>query len=96
MKITKPHLKKLEDRSKALVHLGTEPGTKAYRLLDPTTRRIVVSRDVVFNEDQRWKWLETTKKEHNDFVVIDFGDVETSQENRENRVVKEEDTEVKT
>ncbi|KAG7599586.1 Reverse transcriptase RNA-dependent DNA polymerase [Arabidopsis suecica] len=33
------HLKKLDDRSKALVHLGTEPGAKAYRLLDPTNRK---------------------------------------------------------
>lgn len=32
-----PFLKKLEDRSRALVHLGTEPGSKAYRLYDPTT-----------------------------------------------------------
>lgn len=39
-----------------LVHLGTEPGSKAYRLLNPTNRRIVVSRDVVFDEDQSWNW----------------------------------------
>ncbi|KAG7557329.1 Zinc finger CCHC-type superfamily [Arabidopsis suecica] len=50
------HLKKLDDRSRALVHLGTEPGTKAYRLMDPTSRKIVVSRDVVFIEDEGWKW----------------------------------------
>lgn len=46
VKIATRHLKKLDDRSKALVHLGTEPGTKAYRLLNPSTRRITVSRDV--------------------------------------------------
>ena len=46
--------KKLDDRSSALVHLGTEPESKAYRLLDPTSKRIVVSRDVVFEEDKKW------------------------------------------
>lgn len=28
--------KKLDDRSKVLVHLGPEPGSKAYQLLDPS------------------------------------------------------------
>ena len=46
-KIDAPHLRKLDDMSRVLIHLGTEPGSKAYRLLDPTTKRIVVSRDVV-------------------------------------------------
>lgn len=48
--------KKLDDRSRILIHLGTEPGSKAYRLMDPINRRIVVSRDVVFDEDKTWKW----------------------------------------
>lgn len=53
-KVVKPHLKKLEDRSKVLVHLGTEPRTKAYRMYDPQTRKIIVSRDVVFDESKGW------------------------------------------
>ncbi|KAG7578131.1 Zinc finger CCHC-type [Arabidopsis thaliana x Arabidopsis arenosa] len=50
------NLKKLDDRTRMLVHLGTEPGSKAYRLLDPSTRKVVVSRDVVFDETRSWKW----------------------------------------
>jgi len=50
------HLRKLDDRSRMLVHLGTEPGSKGYRLLDPTRRKVIVSRDVVFDEEKRWKW----------------------------------------
>lgn len=57
-----PHLKKLEDRSRELVHLGTEPGSKAYRLLDPKNRKIVVSRDVKFIEDRAWAWNATRNK----------------------------------
>ncbi|XP_048625675.1 uncharacterized protein LOC106444440 isoform X1 [Brassica napus] len=53
-KIEKKLLKKLDERSRLLVHLGTEPGSKAYRLLDPQTQRVVVSRDVVFDETKGW------------------------------------------
>ena len=49
-KIESKLLKKLDDRSRLLVHLGTEPGSKAYRLLDPQSKQIVVSRDVIFDE----------------------------------------------
>lgn len=52
----KPQLRKIDDRSRKLVHLGTEPGSKAYRLLDPQACKIVVSRDVVFNESNGWNW----------------------------------------
>lgn len=34
----------MDDRSRMLVHLGTEPGSKAYRLYDPLTKKIDVSR----------------------------------------------------
>lgn len=56
MKIPSVHTTKLEDRSKLVVHFGREPGTKAYRLFDPDTNRIHVSRDVKSNEDQAWTW----------------------------------------
>lgn len=55
-KVETPHLKKLDDRSRMLVHLGTEPGSKAYRLFHPQTRKVVVSRDVVFDETKGWNW----------------------------------------
>ena len=55
-KVDSAQLKKLDDRSLALVHLGTEPGSKAYRFYNPTSRRIVVSRDVIFNEKAYWNW----------------------------------------
>jgi transposase InsO family protein len=50
VKITRPHLQKLDDRSCPMVFIGYETGSKAYRLFDPSTRRVHVSRDVVFDE----------------------------------------------
>lgn len=54
MKISKNHLKKLDDRSRKVVYHRTEKGSKAHRLLDPDTRMLYVSRDVAFEEDQAW------------------------------------------
>lgn len=56
MKLPTVNLKKLDDSSKAVVHLGKEPGTKAYRLFDPETNKISVSRDVLFEERRVWNW----------------------------------------
>jgi hypothetical protein len=56
VKITRPNLTKLEDRSTPAVFLGYEPGSKAYRLYDPVSKRVLVSRDVVFEEAQPWNW----------------------------------------
>lgn len=55
-KVTRPDLKKLDDRSKPMVMLGYEPGGKAYRLYDPVAKRVHVSRDVVFDETRSWDW----------------------------------------
>lgn len=51
-------LSKLSDRSEAMVYLGVEEGTKGYRLYNPRSRRIVIVRDVVFDESKSWAWNE--------------------------------------
>lgn len=47
-------LRKLDDRSRMLVHLGTEPGSKPYRMFDPQSQKVIVSRDDVFDEKKGW------------------------------------------
>ena len=56
MKNTKPHLGKLEDRSTPIVLLGYEEDSKSYRLYDPKRGKVVISRDVVFDEMAAWDW----------------------------------------
>jgi hypothetical protein len=51
VRTAKAHLSKLEDRSVPMVYFGVEEGSKAHRLYNPQTRKIVVSRDVVFEEN---------------------------------------------
>lgn len=71
VKITRPNLKKLEDRSLKTIFVGYEPGSKAYRCYDPISRRVVVSRDVVFDEAAQWSWEEArqSSEDSEPFVV---------------------------
>jgi hypothetical protein len=39
-----------------MVFLGYEEGSKAYRLYDPAGGKVVMSRDIVFDEAEAWSW----------------------------------------
>ena len=43
---------KLVPKSRRCIFLGYADGVKGYRLWDSTTHKIVISRDVIFVEDQ--------------------------------------------
>lgn len=47
---------KLDDKSMKCVFIGYATQSKAYRLYNPLTGKIVVSRNVVFNENAGWNW----------------------------------------
>lgn len=64
MKVLGIQTKKLDNRSKQVINLGKEPGTKAYRLYDPEGKRVYVSRDV-FEESKCWSWNHQEEKEPN-------------------------------
>lgn len=61
MKIPNVYIKKLDDRSKPVIHLGKVPGKKAYRLYDPASNTVHVSRDLVFEESKSWSWEQHKK-----------------------------------
>jgi hypothetical protein len=48
--VTTPNLKKLDDHSKTMVFIGYELGSKAYRAYDPVSKKVHVTRDLVFEE----------------------------------------------
>jgi hypothetical protein len=39
------------------VFIGYAEGAKAYRIYDPVSQRVHVSRDVVFDEGRGWDWV---------------------------------------
>ena len=49
---------KLEQHSTTWVWLGVSEESKVYRLYNPVSRKIIVNRDVVFEEDSCWNWWE--------------------------------------
>lgn len=44
---------KLDDKSVKCVLLGVSEELKAYTLFDPNTKKIIVRRDVIFNENEK-------------------------------------------
>jgi hypothetical protein len=52
--------KKLDSRITKCVLLGVSEESKAYKLYDPASKRIIVSGDVVFEESKGWEWDEKT------------------------------------
>jgi transposase InsO family protein len=52
---------KLDAKSLKCILLGVNEESKAYRLFNPTSNKIIVSRDVVFEEDQQWCWDDNHK-----------------------------------
>jgi transposase InsO family protein len=51
---------KLDDKSVKCVLLGISRESKAYRLYDPISQKIIVSRDVIFDENSSWDWSESS------------------------------------
>ncbi|KAJ9554165.1 hypothetical protein OSB04_018210 [Centaurea solstitialis] len=52
---------KLEDRSRPHVFIGVSKESKAYRLFDPTTNKVCISRDVDFEENKGWSWKQSAE-----------------------------------
>jgi len=46
---------KLEDRSKKYVFIDYNEKTKAYRLFNTITKKVIMSRDVQVDEESEWK-----------------------------------------
>lgn len=80
MKTQGRSVQKLEDRSKKVVNLGKEPGTKGYRLYDPVDKRVWISRDVTFDETKTWHWDENDIERENFFVQFEEDETDDTQQ----------------
>jgi len=68
---------KLEEKSVKCVMFGVSKESKAYRLYDPTTKKIIISKDVRFDEEKMWNWEE---KPDDDEVLKDIAEIEEETE----------------
>lgn len=67
---------KLENKSFSCVLLGVSEESKAYRLYNPLTKRVVISRDVIFEEEKQWDW--DASYEEQLLMDLEWGDDESS------------------
>lgn len=58
-----PGVTKLSDRSVPGVFLSFEPRSKAYRVFHPVNNKLMVTRDVIFDEKKGWNWEEKGSRE---------------------------------
>jgi hypothetical protein len=72
VKVTRLSLKKLDDRSIPMIFVGYELGSTACRCYNPVTKRVHISRDVIFDEEATWNssGVQSTEMEYD----VSFGD----------------------
>ena len=61
--------KKLDYKGEKCIFLGVSEMSKAYKLYNPITKKIVISRDIIFDEGSFWKWDDNTIKQQ---IQADF------------------------
>lgn len=69
---------KLDSRSSKYVLLGVSEETKGYKMYNPITKKVMISRDLIFKENKMWNWTESVTN-----VLLKWGDAE-------NDITKEE------
>lgn len=47
---------KLDEKSEKCIFIGCSPQSKAYRPYNPTSGKVIINRDVVFNKRAAWEW----------------------------------------
>ena len=83
---------KLEDKSVIMILIGYHP-TRAYRLSNPVTQKVHISRDVIVNEAEKWKWEsepEYSSEIKQNYIYPDSSDESEGEEDHE---VTEDDQE---
>jgi transposase InsO family protein len=85
------HRKKLDIKSTRCVLLGVSEESKAYKLYNPLEKKIIISRDVVFEEEKGWNWGGKEAVKQDNALSDDTSDVEVenSIENSDDEVANE-------
>jgi hypothetical protein len=60
------HRKKLDDKSIPCFLLGISEESKGYKLYDPSNKKVIISKDVVFEESKGWQWENDKSKKQTD------------------------------
>ncbi|CAL2257558.1 unnamed protein product [Prunus armeniaca] len=65
--------KKLDDKGERCVFLGISEVSKAYKLFNPVSKKIIISQDVVFDEEKTWNWSDDVSLQQQN-IPVNFDD----------------------
>ncbi|CAL8169495.1 unnamed protein product [Prunus armeniaca] len=65
-------ISKLDDKGVKCVFIGVNEESKAYKLYGPITHKVIISRDVLFDEEKTWDW--NSKEKMSISVDLNEGD----------------------
>ena len=68
--------KKIDDKAEKYIFIGYSHETKGYKLYNPKTKNVIVSRDVTFDENCVWDWLSEEKNSLQMLVVVGGSDLD--------------------
>lgn len=70
---------KFDDKSQKCIFVGYSTSSKGYRLFNVETEKLIVSRDVIFNEKASWDWNENKVQELPYAIVQQEGKIQMEQ-----------------
>ena len=47
---------KLDDKSESFIFIGYDSNLKGYKLYNPSNKKVVISQDVIFDEERKWNF----------------------------------------
>ena len=62
---------KLDQKEKVCIFLWYSSVTKGYRAYNPLTRKVIISKNVKFNEQSAWNWKKSIE-ESVEIITIDL------------------------
>lgn len=60
--IPKENRNKLDGKGEKCIFIGYSDESKGYRLYQPESKKLIISRDVIFDEGAQWKWNENNSE----------------------------------
>jgi transposase InsO family protein len=60
---------KLDDKSEKCIFVGYGDRRMGYKLYNPITKKVIMSRDIIFKEDKTWQWNDDQKQSNGSALI---------------------------